>query len=124
MLKKEITYVDFDGKERKEEHYFNLTQSEVVEMELSVKGGLVEGINKMVAAEDGEAIMKFFKELILKAYGQKSTDGKYFRKEPQAALEFSWSGAYDKLFTELVTEPDKAAAFLNGIVPVMPEQAK
>jgi hypothetical protein len=117
MLKKTIKYQDFDGTPHEEDFYFNLTKAEVLEMELSQKGGLVESINEMVKAENGEAIMQIFKKIILKAYGQKSPDGKHFRKDEQASLEFSWTGAYDELFVELVTNPDAAAAFVNGIVP-------
>lgn len=121
MLKKSITYTDFNGVERTEDFYFNLTQAEIAEMELSTSGGLVEKIHRIVAAQDGEEIMKFFKHFILQAYGEKSPDGKYFKKSEHLSTMFSQTGAYDVLFMELVTDPDKAAAFLNAIVPVEPK---
>ena len=83
MLKKTITYVDYNGSERTEDFYFNLTKAEIMEMELSTTGGLSEMIARIVAAQDAPAIIKVFKELILKAYGQKSADGKRFVKSAQ-----------------------------------------
>lgn len=119
MLKKTFTYTDFNGVERTEDHYFNLSKAELMEMELSTTGGLAEMINKIVAAQDAPAIVKIFKELVLKAYGQKSADGRRFIKSKELSDEFSQTEAYSQLFMELATDADAAAAFVNGIVPVM-----
>ena len=62
MLKKTFTYVDYNGKERTEDHYFNLTKAEALEMEMSTPGGFVEMINRIVAAQDAPTIMAAFKE--------------------------------------------------------------
>jgi hypothetical protein len=80
MLKKKITYVDFDGITRTEDFYFNLTKAEVTEMEMSTEGGLAKMLEKIVAAKDSKRIIEVFKDLILKAYGEKSPDGKRFIK--------------------------------------------
>lgn len=117
MLKKNITYVDYNGNERTEDFYFNLSKAEIMEMEMSTTGGLAEMIQRIVAAQDAPAIIKIFKELVLKAYGQKSPDGKRFIKSPELASEFSQTEAYSQLFMELATDADAAAAFVNGIVP-------
>ena len=117
MLKKTITYVDYNDVEREEDFYFNLTKAEVMEMELSTAGGLSEMITKIVAAKDAPAIIKVFKELILKAYGEKSPDGKRFVKSPEIADAFAQTEAYSILFMELSTDADAAAKFVNGIVP-------
>ena len=119
MLKKTFTYTDFNGVERTEDHYFNLSKAELMEMELSTTGGLAEMINKIVAAQDAPAIVKIFKELVLKAYGQKSADGRRFIKSKELSDEFSQTEAYSQLFMELATDADAAAAFVNGIVPAM-----
>ena len=117
MLKKTITYMDYNGAERTEDFYFNLTKAEVMEMEMSTAGGLAEMINRVVAAKDVTAIIKIFKELILKAYGIKSPDGKRFIKSKEIADEFTQTEAYSQLFMELATDADAAAQFVNGIVP-------
>ena len=119
MLKKTFTYVDFNGVERTEDHYFNLSKAELMEMELSTTGGLAEMINKIVAAQDAPAIVKIFKDLVLKAYGQKSADGRRFIKSKELSDEFSQTEAYSQLFMELATDADAAAKFVNGIVPAM-----
>ena len=119
MLKKTFTYTDYNGVERTEDHYFNLSKAELMEMELSTTGGLAEMINKIVAAQDAPAIVKVFKDLVLKAYGQKSADGRRFIKSKELADEFSQTEAYSQLFMELATDADAAAKFVNGIVPAM-----
>ena len=117
MLKKTITYTDYNGTERTEDFYFNLSKAEVMEMEMSTSGGLAETIQRIVAAQDAPAIIKIFKDLVLKAYGQKSPDGKRFIKSDEIATAFSQTEAYSILFMELATDADAAAKFVNGIVP-------
>ena len=117
MLKKTITYTDYNGVERKEDFYFNLSKAEVMEMELSTTGGLAEMIKRIVAAQDQPAIIKVFKDLILKAYGEKSRDGKRFIKSPELSDAFAQTEAYSILFMELATNDEAAAKFINGIVP-------
>ena len=117
MLKKTITYTDYNGVDRTEDFYFNLSKAEIMEMEMGTSGGLSEMINKIVAAQDATAIIKVFKDLILKAYGEKSPDGKRFIKSDEIATAFSQTDAYSQLFMELATDADAAAAFVNGIVP-------
>lgn len=119
MLKKTFTYVDYNGVERTEDHYFNLSKAELMEMELSTAGGLAERINKIVAAQDAPEIVKVFKELVLKAYGQKSADGRRFIKSKELSEEFAQTEAYSQLFMELATDADAASEFINGIVPAM-----
>lgn len=119
MLKKTFTYTDYNGVERTEDHYFNLSQAELMEMELSTTGGLAERINKIVAAQDAPEIVKVFKDLVLKAYGQKSADGRRFIKSEELSNEFAQTEAYSQLFMELATDADAAAKFVNGIVPQM-----
>lgn len=122
MLKKTITYPDYNGGSRTEDFYFNLTQAEVTEMELSVDGGLVEMINRIVAAQDGKQIIATFKDIILRAYGEKSPDGKRFVKSQELRDAFAQTEAYSILFMELATNADAAAAFINGIVPAQTEK--
>ena len=117
MLKKTITYIDFDGNERTEDFYFNLSKAEIMEMELSMPGGMAQMLNKIVAAQDGEKIIKIFKEIILKAYGEKSPDGKRFIKSEELSTAFSQTEAFSQLFVELATNADAAAKFVNGIIP-------
>lgn len=117
MLKKTITYDDYNGNERSEDFYFNLSKAEVLEMEMSTTGGLSEMARKIIAAQDTPALIKLFKDFVLKAYGEKSADGKRFMKSEEITTAFSQTEAYTQLFMELATNADAAAKFFNGIVP-------
>lgn len=116
MLKKTITYTDYDGNERTEDFFFNLSKAEVLEMEMGINGGMTKLIQRLVAEQDMERISKTFKDLILRAYGEKSLDGKYFEKSEDISRRFSYTEAYSVLFLELL-DPDKAAEFINAILP-------
>ena len=129
MLKETITYEDYNGVSRTEDHYFNLTEAELTEMEMSINGGLAEMIQRIIAAQDAPSIIKLFQDLILKSYGQKSLDGKRFVKVNEngrrLADEFKETEAYSQLFMKLATDADYAAKFVNGIIPAkLAEKAK
>lgn len=117
MLKENIVYTDYNGVERNEDHYFNLSKAEIMEMEMSTVGGFAEMVQGVVKAQDAPSIIKIFKELILKAYGVKSPDGKRFIKSEALSTEFAQTEAYSELFMKLATDADAAARFINGIVP-------
>ncbi len=117
MLKKTIKYTDYNGVERTEDFYFNLTKAEIMEMQLSTTGGLDEMIQRIIATQDVPAIAKIFKDLVLRAYGQKSPDGRRFIKNEELTEEFSQTEAYSELYMSLATDADAASAFINGIVP-------
>ena len=117
MLKKTIAYTDYNGVERKEDFYFNLNKAEITKMELSHAGGLSEMIKRVVNTGDNAQIIKIFQDLILMAYGEKSDDGKRFVKSKEIADAFSQTEAYSELFMELAFDADKAAEFVNGIIP-------
>lgn len=130
MIKLTRTYTDFNDVERTEDFYFHMTKAEVMKMEMSTGGGMAEMIQRIVAAQDIPAIMKVFEDLVLQAYGQKSPDGKRFIKNAELTEEFRQTNAYSDIFMELATDADKAAEFVNGIMPadlqkdIAKEQAK
>lgn len=111
------TYNDFNDVERTETKFFNLTEAEVMEMELGTAGGVAELLQRIVAAKDQPTIIKFFKDFILKAYGEKSPDGLRFDKSEQMRQDFSNTQFYNLLFMELATDDEKAAKFVNGVIP-------
>ncbi len=117
MLKKTITYVDYNDKERTETHYFDLNEVEATELELSVEGGMSKKLEAIAKSEDKAAMFKFFKDLIAKSYGIKSEDGRRFIKSEQISEEFTQTRAYSKLMMELATNGEELAAFFNGVIP-------
>lgn len=117
MIKKTITYTDYDGNIRTEAFYFNLSKVEVAEMEVSAEGGFSKMIENIVSAQDNKRIIEIFKEFILKSYGVKSADGKRFIKSQELRDEFSQTEAYTELFMELSNNAEVAVTFINGIIP-------
>lgn len=121
MLKKTITYTDYDGLERTEEFRFNLTKAEVVDMELTTAGTFSETMKRIIAEKDIIRIAKLFKELLLKSYGVKSDDGKRFIKSQELSEAFSQTEAYSDLYIELLSNPEEAAKFFAEVAPKMEE---
>lgn len=117
MVVEKIKYTDFNGIEREEEFMFNLTEAEITEMELTTDGGLSDSIKKIIAAQDTPQIIKVFKMLLLKSYGEKSADGRRFVKSEKLSENFSQTNAYSQLFMKLATDDKAAVAFINGIMP-------
>ena len=117
MIKKTITYTDYNGLERTEDFWFNLNETEITEMQLSIDGGYAAKIRQIINAKDQAEIIKLFKEIIFKAYGEKSDDGRRFIKSEELSIAFSQTEAYNKLFMELATNDEMGAEFINGIIP-------
>lgn len=117
MLKKSITYTDLNGDEVTEDFFFHLSKADLVEMEVTHKGGLAAWLQRIVASEDGIAIIQEFKSIILRSYGIRSDDGKRFIKSKHMSDDFLNSEAYSTLFLELCTDADAAAQFVQGIIP-------
>ena len=121
MLKKTIKYEDYDGVEKSEDFYFNISETELTKLDAKYDGGLRTMLYKIVDAKDISEIMTMFEKILHIAYGEKSTDGKHFwKKDPDGhdlADAFEQTPAYDKLFTELLSDPDYAAKFIEGILP-------
>ena len=117
MLKKTITYTNYNGVEVTEDFYFNLSKAEVMEMELSKDGGLAEQLQRIIDAQDAPAIIKEFKDFVLKSYGEKSPDGKRFMKNDEIRDNFAATEAYSIIFMEIATNTDAATSFVNGVIP-------
>lgn len=119
MLSKTITYTDYNGVERTETFYFNLSESELTRWAMSVEGGLHARLQRIIDAKDNVAVMKEFDNIIAKSYGVKSDDGRRFEKSKKITEEFMQTPAYDQLYMDLITGgTDVMSAFINGIVPM------
>ena len=117
MLKKTITYTDYDGLERIEEFRFNLTKAELMDMELTTVGTFSKLMQKIIDEKDMVRLAKYFKELILKSYGVKSDDGKRFIKSPELSEAFSQTEAYSELYMELLGNSEYAVKFIQQVMP-------
>jgi len=117
MLKKTIKFLDFNGAEREEDFYFNLTKAEVAELELSVNGGISEMLKRIIASKDTKQLANVFKDLICRSYGVKSLDGRKFVKNAEVLEEFTATEAYSELYMDLATNADAAQKFVNAVLP-------
>lgn len=117
MLKKTIVYTDYNGNERKETFYFNFTQAELTDMNLSVQGGYQSWIRQIIDTQNVPEIAKIFKKIIYESYGEKSSDGRRFIKSKELSEAFAQTEAYSKLYMELATDAKAAADFVNGVMP-------
>lgn len=117
MLKKTITYTDYNGNERTEDFYFNLTKSEILKLEMGTSGGLAQTMQRIINEKENPAMIKLFEDLVLGAHGEKSPDGKYFIKNDETRANFAATEAYSMLFMELATDAEKASEFIKAIIP-------
>lgn len=117
MIKKTITYTDYDGNTRTEDFYFALNKAELIEMEIGIDGSMRDRLTRIVNENNPGRIMETFKGILLKAYGKKSDDGKRFIKSQEITEEFVQTEAYSELFMKLVSNADFATEFINGILP-------
>lgn len=118
MLEKKITFVDYNGNERTETHYFYLNESELMKW-LTTNGEytLDKLLMRLYQEGNGRKIMDIFEDLIRKSYGKRSLDGRKFEKSKEIWDDFYQTEAYSKLFMEIVTDAKKASEFVNGIIP-------
>lgn len=121
MFVKEVTYTDYNGNQRTETLYFNLTKSEMTQMNLAQEGGLDTYIKRIMETQNGQEIIDMFDLILSKSYGQKSLDGRRFIKSPELYQEFKETEAYNEFFFELITDSEKAADFVNGVVSSITE---
>jgi hypothetical protein len=117
MIEKKITYVDYNGTERTETHYFNLSKAEILDMELFTEGGFVNLLERLVEEQNQIELVKLFKELVLKSYGVKSDDGRRFIKSEEQTKAFTETEAFSELYLTLAQDAEAASEFAIGIMP-------
>lgn len=118
MYAKTIKYTDFFGTEKSEEFLFNISKSEIFDLQFSTNGGIEAMIRSIISNRDTNEMGKIFKKIILMSYGEVSSDGKKFLKSEEKSKEFEQSAAYDALYTELLTNAQAASDFVNNVIPV------
>lgn len=117
MYKKTINYTDFNGNDRKEDFYFNLSKAEILKMNFEHNGGLANMIDRIINTQDVKALMSIFDDIVTRSYGVKSDDGRRFIKTDELTEAFKQTEAYSELFVELIGTDGAAAVFINGIIP-------
>lgn len=120
MVKKTLTFTNFDGKEVTKDCYFNLTKMEFQELDDSIPGGLTQLIDKMLSEKDKALTVRLLSILLLAAYGEKTEDGRFVKEDAHGrrlSAFFKVSEAWDVMFMNLVKNERELSEFLVGIVP-------
>lgn len=117
MIMKTIKYTDYEGVERTENFFFNLTKAELITMDFEVEGGFKKKLEKIIESQSQKELIDVFKDIIFRSYGEKSPDGRRFIKSKELSEAFTQTEAYSELFMELATNTDAAEAFIKGIMP-------
>lgn len=117
MLAKKIKYTDYNGVEREEVFYFNITKAELMTQNLMTPGGLETKLKRIINSKNVPELTKYIQDIIKDSYGVKSDDGVRFIKSKELSEMFMQTEAYSVLFMEMVTDNKKASDFVNGILP-------
>lgn len=117
MLKHEITYEDFNDEKVTETLYFNISKTELMELEVEHPEGMHDWLQRMVKIEDKKKLFAEFKRIILLSYGEKSPDGKRFIKSDEIRNDFEHSAAFEALFVSLIESEDTVAKFITNVLP-------
>lgn len=117
MLKKKMTYTDYNSQERTEDFYFNISKGELAALEIETPGGFSKYLQDIAMAKDGQALVQIMKQLIDMGIGQKSEDGRRFVKSEDIRLDFQQTEAYSDLFMMLATDEQEALTFITGMLP-------
>lgn len=117
MLKRNITFTNFDGESKTKTFYFNLTKTELLELESSAEGGLAASLQSIVDSKNAATLISEFKKIIMMAYGERSEDGDRFTKSAALSEQFSQTAAFDQLFMDLAQDDQLASDFILGVMP-------
>ena len=117
MLKRQITYTDFNDEEVTETFYFNISKPELIELEVEYAGGFTSMINRIIESTDPGRLVAEFKRLILMAYGVKSDDGKQFMKSDELRTAFESHAAYQRWPPSMVLLRHSLRQFSRRISP-------
>lgn len=117
MFKEHFEYEDYNGVKREEDHYFNLSQPEIVKLNFSSAGGLKETVLRLTQEQNGGKIIELFERIIQMSIGRKSEDGRRFEKSPEIINDFVSTPMYSMLYMRLATDAEYATKFINAIVP-------
>lgn len=121
MIKKTITFEDYEGEQRTKDFYFHMNQVEFAKLNGEVPGGLEHRINEIIQDQDQDAMLRIIDLLVSRSYGERdSEDGSFTKvgKNGRPLFEkFINTSAYDNLIIELVSGEKNILNFLSGIMP-------
>ena len=117
MLKKQVSYTDYDGNLKTDTLYFHLNKFEWLELETYTKGGLIENLQHAIETGNAKKTIDILKKIILRAYGEKNAETGVFEKSDELAIRFSKTDAFSELFYELAYNEEASRSFFLGLIP-------
>ena len=118
MLKKTVEYTNFNGQKRSQDLYFNMNKFELTQMMIGADNvPFQEYMQRLLDTQDVSEMLTVVKDILLMAYGVKSTDGEHFVKSADIRHEFETSASFPELYYQLMSHPDELLKFVWGIMP-------
>ena len=117
MFTDTITYEDFNGETQTMDVYFNISKMEAFTMDPDGPDGYAKKLQDVADSNNMITIIDAFRDIVKKAYGVKSEDGKRFIKSEEAFREFEESPAYDEFMMKLVGDEGYVLDFIFGAFP-------
>ena len=132
MIKMNVSAETFDGDMVTETLWFHMNKVDLIELQQSEPGGFTDTLQAFMSRkpedwtmQDKFKLFDFFRTMVDKAYGERSSDGKRFRKSPEILANFNDSIFYDEFVLSLLEDEEKSIKFFNGVMPKsLIEQAK
>ena len=116
MQKLTVQYQNWDGDLETEDLYFHLNIKELQEME-KWDVPLTKRIAKLTKTEDGTEAFELMRDIVEAAYGERSSDGKRFVKNPEVLKNFTQGLAYDEVILQFIDGTTDLAKFVEGLLP-------
>ncbi|QEQ93912.1 hypothetical protein SEA_KARDASHIAN_47 [Streptomyces phage Kardashian] len=117
--RKEITFTTPDGVQKTEEWWFELDETDAIEMDvihdLIQQGNPEEYLKGIVDRKDSRALLNLWRDMLIASVCQR--EGDLLVKSPEITKQFRFGGAYRQFFSELITSDDAGASFFVQIMP-------
>lgn len=112
MFATTVNYTDFDGHERKETLYFNITEQQMRDLYQDDPDFSEKALTNAMETRDNNEFLRIMKKLILASYGEKSEDGKVHKKNKEIRENFECSAAFEQLMDDIMYKADEK--YLKG----------
>jgi hypothetical protein len=115
-----ITFPDIDGNVVTEEWWFQLDETDAIEMDilhdaLKSDGDPESFLQGIMDRKDSKMLLRLWKEILLNSVGRR--EGKKIVKDKATVDEFQYGGAYRKFFGEIITSEDAGVKFFMNLMP-------
>lgn len=117
MFKREFTFTDYNGNEKKTTRWFSLEKDELMRLELGNYGGLEHAMNRMLKEERPDKVLDMLEGIVLSAVGEISPNGESFYKSDKIREDFRQTKVCHDLLFELMSDKDALKNFILSAIP-------